>query len=201
MDESRAHLDRLRRDQLPADTRAIADALDELLLREHGIIAGHHAVGHFLDLLADRGYTITATHRYLTEPEPEPALCLEWQQTSAGYNLVGPRRYCLKPLPHDDHDFQPVPPPIIHSHDPDTGTIDLEHLPGRRVLVKRSPGPIVGFTVALYAPDGPHFVYDPEADGQWRGPLTTSEASIARDHLQKPWMKPPKQPSSEEWGA
>lgn len=53
-------LDALKRDDLPKAAKAVADVLDEWRHREHGIIAGHHGVGLFLDLLADAGYAVVA---------------------------------------------------------------------------------------------------------------------------------------------
>jgi len=58
--ESYCHspLDRLRRDKLPHPARKVADALDDWLLRCHGIISSAHSVGLLLDLLADEGLTV-----------------------------------------------------------------------------------------------------------------------------------------------
>lgn len=52
------HLDRVRRDDLPEMPHAAAAALDEWTARQHGILSGSHAVGLFLDLLAEQGYTV-----------------------------------------------------------------------------------------------------------------------------------------------
>lgn len=123
------------------------------------------------------------------EADPEPPRCLEWQQVSAGHDLVGTRRYCLGPRGHDEHDFEEVPPPVIHSHDAATGAIDLEGPAGQRVHLKHGPGSITGFTIALYAEDGPHFVHDPHALSAWHGPLTAGEANAVRDSLGKPPMR------------
>jgi hypothetical protein len=43
---------------LPAS--AVADVLDEWLLRAHGVTSSAHNVGLFLDLLAADGYRVTA---------------------------------------------------------------------------------------------------------------------------------------------
>lgn len=58
--ESRVHehLDRIRRDDLPEEPRAVADVLDNWLVRMYGVHSGSHNVGLFLDLLADEGYTV-----------------------------------------------------------------------------------------------------------------------------------------------
>lgn len=58
--ESRVHdhLDRMRRDDLPEEARAVADVLDDWLVRCFGVHAGSHYVGLFLDLLADEGYAV-----------------------------------------------------------------------------------------------------------------------------------------------
>jgi hypothetical protein len=51
-------IDGSRRDDLPPMPRAVSDVMDEWLLREHGMTSGRHHIGHFLDLLYDRGYIV-----------------------------------------------------------------------------------------------------------------------------------------------
>ncbi len=58
--------DRMRRDDLPEMPKAVAEVLDEFLMRQHGIMSGSHAVGLFLDLLADRGFCIEMDMRAAT---------------------------------------------------------------------------------------------------------------------------------------
>lgn len=60
MSESRVHehLDRMRRDELPEDARAVAEVLDDWRLRVHGLTSSSHDVGLLLDLLADEGYAV-----------------------------------------------------------------------------------------------------------------------------------------------
>lgn len=50
--------DRMKRDDLPAMPKAVAEVLDEFLVRQHGIMSGSHGAGLFLDLLADRGFCV-----------------------------------------------------------------------------------------------------------------------------------------------
>lgn len=59
-----ADLDDLTRADLPTDARAVADTLDEWLVRMHGIHSGGHFVGAFLDFLGERGYEV--------RPAPDP---------------------------------------------------------------------------------------------------------------------------------
>ena len=63
-------LDDLTREQLAEYdplARAVADTLDEWLYRMHGITAGLHNAGAFLEFLVLRGYQVTAV-------EPVPSL-------------------------------------------------------------------------------------------------------------------------------
>lgn len=56
-------LDDLTRAELwEHDERAAitAEVLDDWLHTQHGVISGAHCVGSFLELLADRGYRVTA---------------------------------------------------------------------------------------------------------------------------------------------
>jgi hypothetical protein len=60
--EADPDLDDLTRDQLAelaGPAYPVAKVLDEWLSREHGILSSSHAVGHFLDLLAAKGYQVT----------------------------------------------------------------------------------------------------------------------------------------------
>ena len=63
MAESTEHefLDRMKRDELPAMPRAVADVIDEFNLRQHGLMSGSHGAGLFLDLLAERGFRVEMT--------------------------------------------------------------------------------------------------------------------------------------------
>lgn len=72
------HLDDLTREQLAEYdpmARAVADTLDEWLHRMHGITAGLHNAGAFLEFLALHGYTVTAMEPVtpLEELLPAPA--------------------------------------------------------------------------------------------------------------------------------
>lgn len=135
-------LDRMKRDDLPRAGRAVADVLDDWLVRQFGITSGSHGAGLFLDLLADEGYEIT------------PRSADEQQE-----------------------------PPIVRSHDPVTGVIELDTRLGI-IQIKLTPGPAVGFTIAVISTDGPFFVYDPSAPNSWRGPFADlNEVDAARREL------------------
>lgn len=67
--------------------RAVTDALDTWLHMELGVVTSHIRVGHFLDLLAEHGYTversvIASARSYTTietatmerQPDPDPGL-------------------------------------------------------------------------------------------------------------------------------
>ena len=67
--ESTEHepLDHLIRDNLAPQARAVADTLDDWIMRRFGKTSSHHGAGLFLDLLADEGYQVV--------PKPPP---FEW---------------------------------------------------------------------------------------------------------------------------
>jgi len=55
-------LDDLPRGELDQANAALAEVLDEWLMRLHGLSSSAHGVGLFLDLLDDAGYKVTAKH-------------------------------------------------------------------------------------------------------------------------------------------
>jgi|GEM_PF-4446230 len=56
--EEHRTLDDLTREQLDRPNRELAEVLDEWMWRLHGTMSSAHGVGLFLDLLADKGYSV-----------------------------------------------------------------------------------------------------------------------------------------------
>jgi hypothetical protein len=48
----------MRRDDMPPLERAVSDTIDEYLIRHHSITTGRTHPDHFLEWLAENGYTV-----------------------------------------------------------------------------------------------------------------------------------------------